>query len=77
MKSNTQSSAKSDAVLDSADSSTPVKSLVHNAWILSGSAVGGLRCSHARASLPFSMKGGYVGSGATRRLMIVGKIGKF
>jgi len=49
--------------------------LVHNAWTFSGSALPRVR--RAKSSLPFTMKGGYVGTGSERRLVIVGKIGKF
>lgn len=54
-----------------------VSSFVHNAWIVSGSALGRLRGAVSRSTLPFTMKGGYVGTGRDRRLVIVGKIGKF
>jgi len=54
-----------------------VSPLVHDAWTFSGSALGRLRGAVSRSSLPFTMKGGYVGTGSERRLVIVGKIGKF
>ncbi|MCL2690531.1 MAG: hypothetical protein FWE57_11900 [Chitinispirillia bacterium] len=51
--------------------------LVHNAWTFSSGALGRVRGSISRSTLPFTMKGGYVGTGSERRLVIVGKIGKF
>jgi len=54
-----------------------VTPLVHNAWTFSACSLGRVRGAVSRSTLPFTMKGGYVGTGSDRRLVIFGKIGKF
>lgn len=72
-----QHGSEGEAALGMGHNRNTIAPLVHNAWIISGSSLERSRIAVSRSSLPFTMKGGYVGTGRGRRLVIVGKIGKF
>ena len=67
---------ESEVVLSGGHEDTAAMSQVYRAWIVSDSE---LRDNNhtVTTSAPFVMKGGYVGFGGQRRLVIAGKIGRF